>query len=94
MPWLMKYHVNFEQRCSDSWKDQKVEREIEYEEQKDMGTAIADDLLKNVMEAGAGVYGVGEEGVKLAGVVTKAAVYDAPRQGLERAGDVIELVEP
>ena len=94
MPWLMKYHVNYEKRCIDSLKDQQVEREIEYEEQKDVGTVIADDMIKNVKDVGAGVYGVGEEGVKLAGVITKAAVVDVPRQGLERAESAVQLAMP
>lgn len=94
MPWLMKYHVYHEQRCSDSLKDQQVEKEIEHEEQKNVRQVISDDVLQNVMDAGAGVMGVGEEGIEMAGAVTQAAVFGLPRTGLEKAGSIIDLVQP
>ncbi|KAG7345144.1 hypothetical protein IV203_032675 [Nitzschia inconspicua] len=94
MPWLMKYHVNYERRCNDSLKDQHVEKEIKHEEQKNVGMVITDNLLQNVKNAGVGLYGAGQEGVQLAGEVTKAAVIDVPLQGLEKAGSVIDLFSP
>jgi hypothetical protein len=94
MPWLMKYHVNYEHRCRDSLKDQRDEREIAYEEQKDVGTVIADDVVQTVTDVGTGIYGMGEEGVQLVGVVAHAAVIDAPLQGARNVGSVVKLAIP
>jgi hypothetical protein len=94
MPWLMKYHVNYEHRCRDSLKDQRVEREMEFDEQKDVGTVIVDDVLKTVTDVGTGLYDMGEEGVQLVGVVSKAAVLDAPRLGLQTANNAVHLALP
>jgi hypothetical protein len=94
MPWLMKHHVNYEQRCRDSLKDQHVEREVEFEEQKDVGAVITDDIFKTVSDVGTGLYGMGEEGVQLAGVVAHAAVIDAPREGLQTVGNAVQLAMP
>jgi hypothetical protein len=53
MPWLIKYRVFHEQRCSDSVKDQLSEIQLKLEEEEEPMTAIAG----NVMETGALVVG-------------------------------------
>jgi hypothetical protein len=94
MPWLMKYHVTFEHRCSDSLKDQEVESEIERDEDKHVGAILSDEVYRNVLGAGAGVYEMAEGGVNVAAAAGKAAMVDVPRQGMNRAGSVAQLVNP
>jgi hypothetical protein len=53
MPWLIKYRVFHEQRCSDSVKDQLSEIQLKLEEEEEPMTAKAG----NVMETGALVVG-------------------------------------
>jgi hypothetical protein len=82
MPWLIKYRVFHEQRCSDSVKDQLSEIQLKLEEEEEPMTAIAG----NVMDTGAvavGAVDTGAQFVKNAGIgVTTAgigAVGDAVR---------------
>lgn len=93
MPWLMKYRVSYEQRCRDSLLDRASERKVEFEENMDAGTAIAQgakDAGAGVVDAGTegvqlmgavgmGVVGVGQQGVHLVADVGKAVVIDAPQ---------------
>jgi len=81
MPWLMKYHVDFEHRCSDAIKDQASERAIEFEENKDLGQNIA-EVGRNVIDTGTGALEAGKEGVELAQEMGKAIVVDAPNQAI------------
>ncbi|KAL3906930.1 MAG: hypothetical protein SGILL_009078 [Bacillariaceae sp.] len=94
MPWLMKYHVTFEHRCNDSLKDQEVETELEKDEEKDMGAILTDEVYKNVKGAGVGVYGMAEGGVQIAAAAGKKAAVDMPREGLQKAGSVAQIVTP
>jgi hypothetical protein len=93
MPWLMKYHVNFEQRCEDSLKDQEAERRAIIEETRNIAD-ITDEMVKNAKAVGTGLYDAGGEGVALVGVVGKAIAVDVPKQGLQRAGSAWELALP
>lgn len=63
MPWLMKHRVFHEQRSEESLKDQKGEREIEEDEDKDALRAVASDILFR----GANMAGMVDQGAKTVG---------------------------
>ena len=70
MPWLMKYRVFYEQRCTESVKDQESEIEVEEDENKDALASMAQELLG----APGHVAGIVDKGAKAVGDVGLGAV--------------------
>ena len=72
MPWLVKYRVFHEKRCSDSLKDAEIEKQIKLDEERDVAEIMA-DVAK---ETGAGVVDAANAGIEVvedgAGLVVKA----------------------
>jgi hypothetical protein len=82
MPWLMKHRVFHEQRCSDSVKDQFLEAKLKLEEEEDVVTKVATD----VMETGAGVVEAADAGAK---ILTNAVANEM----IEKGTGVAEAVD-
>ena len=65
MPWLMKYRVSHEQRCTESVQDQKTEHEVELDEDKEALASAARELLGTK----GNVAGLVDKGAKAVGDV-------------------------
>ena len=60
MPWLMKYRIFHEKRCTDSVKDQLMEAKVELNEEKD----IVKEVATAALEKGTDVVGAVDAGTK------------------------------
>lgn len=70
MPWMIKYRVFHEQRCTESIQDQQSEKEIELDEDKEALASAARELLGTTGT----VAGFVDKGAKTVGDVGFAAV--------------------
>ena len=70
MPWMMKYRVFYEQRCTESVQDQQYEKEIQINEDKEALASVAEELLGTT----GAVVGLVDMGAKTVGDVGLTAV--------------------
>jgi len=77
MPWLMKYRVFHEQRCMESVKDQKSEKDVQTEEDKEALRELALEIMRraNILsDTSFQVAGFVDRGAKTVGKVALGAM--------------------
>eukprot|EP00934_Nitzschia_sp_Nitz4_P003806 Nitzschia sp. Nitz4//scaffold23_size168460//147873//151411//NITZ4_002247-RA/size168460-snap-gene-0.128-mRNA-1//1//CDS//3329543719//3796//frame0 len=102
MPWLMQYRVFQKQRGLESFRDRKLEREVEDEENREVVERMVADVMQRGIDAASGAMALGQvgadlvdAGLKVVGNVGRDAVgvgMDAVEVGREAVGAGTKVV--